>query len=91
MVGFELSLGEWRSNNGGERKSTGLFFHEMNVGEEVVTVGEGQNGYLYPSGPTVRLSAALNPRQCRSPKTVNYDLKFCWLFWVSGVMKLRLV
>jgi len=48
MVEFEFSLGEWRSNNGGERKSTGLFFHEMNVGEEVVTVGRARMGIYTP-------------------------------------------
>ena len=82
---WEVSLGAMEERE----KSSGSVFCEMNVGEDdwwSVTVGKGQNGYLYPSGPNGTLSAALPHSRCGTAaptKITLLDVKFCWLFWLS--------
>ena len=46
---------QWRR----ERVSSGSVFSNLNVGEDKLSIGEGQERYLYPLGPNGHLSAAL--------------------------------
>ena len=54
-------------------------FYEMNVGEDdwqSVTVGEGQNGYLYPFGLNGILSAALSYSKCGTAALAKIEIRW---------------